>query len=337
MATPNSPLQTPTDLPKASPEPRVFVMPERYRGGAVGVAMAEPKKEEPKPAPVVARPPAPVPPKPQPPKPVAPPSHGKPKGKAFMLVGVFLLLFLGVGGFFAFRTLTKPVPAAQTPVVAETPTTSETPTQTTPTQTEPTPADANPFPTATRPGADADTDGLTDLEERLLYASDPGLPDTDGDGFLDGNEVFHGYNPTQPSPSTLMDAGLLKTYAVNAAPGEILYSIPYPASWTVTASADDPRDAVFALTTGETLTVSVEDKADAAQTLDAWHAAQSQAVPVRPSVTKGGIKTLQSEDGLTAYVDRGVSVLIFHLDPGIKGTVDYLQTFKMMLNGLALK
>ncbi len=338
MAPPNSAMQTPADLPKVLPEPRVFVMPERYRGGAVGLAMAEPKKEDPKPAPVVARPPVPLPPKPQPPKPIAPPSHGKPKGKAFALVGLLLLLALGIGGFFAFRTLSQP-----SDVVPTTPPDTSTPPVTTPVVvtppivTDPTPADPNPFPAGTRPGPDGDSDGLSDLEERLLYASDPGLPDTDADGFLDGNEVFHGYNPTQPSPSTLSDAGLLRVYFVEAAPGELLYSMPYPTAWTVTPSVADPRDAVFSLTTGESLTVSAEDKTDAAQTLDAWYAAQNQSVTVRPSTTKSGVKTLQTEDGLTIYVDRGVSVLIFHFDTGIKGTVDYLQTFKMILNGLALK
>lgn len=313
----------------------MFVMPERYRGGASGLAMAEPQKELPKPAPVVARPPVPLPPKPQPPKPSAAPVHGTSHGKVFMLVGVVVLLVVGIGGFFAFRTLSQP-DLSSTP----TPPTVQTPPVTTPIPpvvTTPVPPETDPFPTGNRPGVDTDSDGLSDLEERLLYSSDPGLPDTDADGFLDGNEVFHGYNPVLPSPSTLVDVGLLKTYKVDAAPDEVLYSIPYPTGWTVTASTEDPRDAVFALTTGETLTVSVEDKTDATQTVEAWYAEQNQPATVRPSTTKGGVRVLQTEDGLTAYADRGVSVLIFRFDTGIKGTVDYLQTFKMMLNGLALK
>lgn len=336
MAAPIPSLQTPTDLPKTLGEPRVFVMPERYRGGASGLAITDPKKEDPKPVPVVARPPAPLPPKPQPPKPMAPSSHGASQGKVFMLVGVFVLLVLGVGGFFAFRTLSQPGVSTPVAPVGTTPT-PITPTPTTPVVTEPVPSETSPFPNGTRPGIDTDTDGLSDLEERLLYASDPGLPDTDADGFLDGNEVFHGYNPVLPSPSTLAEIGLLKTYSVEAAPDELLYSIPYPTAWTVTPSVEDPRDVVFGLTTGETLTVSVEDKTDATQTVEAWYAAAAQTTPVRPSITKSGVKILQTEDGLTIYADRGVSVLIFHLDTGIKGTIDYLQTFKMILNGLALK
>ncbi len=315
MAAPTPTLQRPPDAPVSVPEPRVFVMPERYRGGAAGLAMAEPKKPEPTPVPVVARPPAPLPPKPQPPKPAASPAHGSSHGKAFVLVGIFVLLALGIGGFFVFRTLTQPAPTQTStqpvpPIVTQ-------PVPPTTTEPEPTPPPSEPFPTGTRPGLDTDTDGLSDLEERLVYLSDPGLPDTDADGFLDGNEVFHGYDPLQPSPATLVDAARVRPFVVEAGPDELLYSLPYPAAWSVTPSAEDPRDAVFAVTTGETLTVSVEDKADAAQTLEQWYAGQGLSAMVRPSTTKSGVR-------------------VFRFDTGIKGTIDYLQTFKMMLNGLEL-
>lgn len=42
---------------------------------------------------------------------------------------------------------------------------------------------------------DSDDDGLFDREEVRVYKTNPLKPDTDGDGFLDGNEVKSGYNP----------------------------------------------------------------------------------------------------------------------------------------------
>ena len=42
---------------------------------------------------------------------------------------------------------------------------------------------------------DRDGDGLTSAEEIFVYGTDPGLPDTDGDGVQDGTEVAGGTNP----------------------------------------------------------------------------------------------------------------------------------------------
>lgn len=42
---------------------------------------------------------------------------------------------------------------------------------------------------------DSDNDGLNDWEEKNIYATNPLVPDTDKDGFLDGKEVFGGYDP----------------------------------------------------------------------------------------------------------------------------------------------
>ncbi len=44
---------------------------------------------------------------------------------------------------------------------------------------------------------DPDNDGLTNAEERF-YGTDPTKADTDGDGYLDGEEVRNGYNPKGP-------------------------------------------------------------------------------------------------------------------------------------------
>lgn len=41
---------------------------------------------------------------------------------------------------------------------------------------------------------DSDKDGLTDLVEKF-YGTDPYNPDTDGDGYLDGEEVKNHFNP----------------------------------------------------------------------------------------------------------------------------------------------
>ena len=44
---------------------------------------------------------------------------------------------------------------------------------------------------------DSDNDGLADELEKI-YGTDLNNPDTDGDGFKDGEEVKNGYNPKGP-------------------------------------------------------------------------------------------------------------------------------------------
>ena len=49
---------------------------------------------------------------------------------------------------------------------------------------------------------DADHDGLNDKLE-LAFHADPTSPDTDGDGFIDGDEVNNGYDPAKPGKAKL--------------------------------------------------------------------------------------------------------------------------------------
>lgn len=50
--------------------------------------------------------------------------------------------------------------------------------------------------------ADTDRDDLADYQEVIIYNSDPLDPDTDGDGYTDGQEVKNNYNPIGPGNLT---------------------------------------------------------------------------------------------------------------------------------------
>ena len=54
-------------------------------------------------------------------------------------------------------------------------------------------------PVASDSEADPDNDGLKNWEEKI-HKTDARNPDTDGDGYLDGEEVASGYDPTIPAP-----------------------------------------------------------------------------------------------------------------------------------------
>ena len=61
-------------------------------------------------------------------------------------------------------------------------------------------------PRVVNPTFDDDADGLTNAQE-ALWGTDPNRADTDGDGFLDGEEVANNHNPTVAGPDDELPAG----------------------------------------------------------------------------------------------------------------------------------
>lgn len=72
---------------------------------------------------------------------------------------------------------------------------------------------------------DSDSDGLDDTTEVQVYNTDPNNPDTDEDGYLDGNEVRYSFNPNVSAPGDRLS----KYIEVNIKKQELTYSLgPYP-------------------------------------------------------------------------------------------------------------
>ncbi len=156
-----------------------------------------------------------------------------PKKSPFMIVGIVLaiLVVLGGGGFTAWYFLhtpttptqidnntnaesgtprvvvTTPEPVVEKPIVPPpSDNVSITPPANAPSPQpigQPnTPPPAPPVQPSPEPAPiisvkDTDADGLTDVEEVVLR-TDTLNPDTDGDGFKDGDEMRSGYDPTAP-------------------------------------------------------------------------------------------------------------------------------------------
>lgn len=312
--------------------PRIFSMPKSYRGGK------EEKLVMPKPP---VKKPLPVPPPVKPPVKKPLPIKPKKKGiKGLVIIGALLIIILGVGGYFVIQS-TQPEEAVEiptpTPVPVPVPTPTPTPIPTPDPDPDPTPTptpDPSPFPPGTAPGVDTDRDGLSDLEEEEIYNTDASSPDTDKDGFLDGNEVFHRYDPNGPIPGTLETAGIVQEYAVTPemnSPAE--YTIAYPVVWSIRAEPETPWNASFVATSGESISVVLMEK-PAGQTLRQWFDALETNEVVTSAVSKNGYDMLTSHNRLKVYVEDTDMVMVFTYDSGIKGTVDYLQTFHMMLNSV---
>jgi len=188
-------------------------------------------------------------------------------------------------------------------------------------------------PTLPPGGLDSDSDGLTDVEE-AVYGTDSHNPDTDGDGFLDGNEVFHLYNPAATAPVRLMDSGIVKQ--VQASSG---WRLLVPKDWVATLTPPDGATATIRTNSGETFTIKLENNASGLSLRD-WYDAQnkdSAPNPPREITTKGVLTGLLGGDRLTTYFAWDGKIFVIHYELGTRDFINYRTSYEMILNSLELK
>ena len=294
----------------------IHSMPKEFYDRAVKL------KEEPKsPAPApVSPPPVPVALPPVAPRVIAPPPK---RSKLGVVIAILLaLILLAVGGLGVAYYLG----VFSEPVVVE-PITEPEPIP----EPEPTPL-PEPEPVQPVSGADTDSDGLSNVEE-LMYGTDFRNPDSDGDTFLDGNEVFHRFDPRGLAPSTLLDTGAVRVLAS----ADLPFTVFYPTTWNPVSTPAALRVA-FRSTTGAGVNLLWQDKT-AETTLSSWYESQVGDVPVsrlQPTSTKEGYPALIGLDERVMYVDAGTRVYTFIYDLGDAKSIEFLQTFKMMVNSFKL-
>lgn len=267
----------------------------------------------------VAPPPAVV--TPGAPKPVLTPLPPKRRVPLALWILLVVVLLLGAGAV-AYVMLTKTPPQT----VATTPPATTLPVTTTPTPTITKPPVVTPVvPTRSK---DSDSDGLTDIEERM-YGTDYRNPDSDGDTFLDGNEVFHRYDPNGLAPSTLLDTGAVKVFSDTLLP----FTVYYPISWQ---SSIDAAKSTVTFKTPNVASVLVTWGANEKDlTVEDWvlkNVKGADITTLKASYTKEGYYTLRSKDDLVAYLDLGTSVCTMTYSLNSSTEISYIQTFAMMVN-----
>jgi len=198
--------------------------------------------------------------------------------------------------------------------------------------TVPTPPPVVEVPKLPPAGLDTDSDGLSDVEE-ALYGTNSRKPDTDGDGFLDGNEVFHLYNPNGRAPGKLIEAGLVKEVK-----GSVGWTMLIPTSWTLKLTNEDGSQAVIETGHPETFTVAVKDNPQSLPIVQ-WYMAdhpdvqESQILQYR---SKKGYEGIIGPDLLTTYIPWGNKVFVFTYGLNGQPFINYRTTYSMMLNSLVL-
>lgn len=312
-------------------EAQIFSMPERYQHGAEA-SLIEPRKAEKKIVQSSTAPPPPPPPPPPKPQVMAKKGGMSTTTKIILISGgVFIVLLLVFAGYIFFGSQEETTTTATTtqqsvsrPAPEPEPAPEPTP------EPEPEPQPQSPFDIQVTPGTDSDSDGLSDVEENGVYKTNARMPDTDNDGFLDGNEVFHRYNPGGTAPGTLLESGLVLAYQGEA--GLSAYEIYYPSVWKIEKIENE---LVIDAKTGEGFRITSEIKLNT-QSIATWVEEYVGLEDYLETQTKNGLNMVQSENQLMAYVDLGNGVLILKYDTGTKTRVDYLQTFQMMLNSIRI-
>jgi len=345
---PTGGLDKPAGAPSGAPpsEPVIHVIPEKFYGAATKMRVVA-KKEPPKPPP--GPPPAPG---------AAPPPRPR-KSKlmpVLLIVGVVLLLGGGGAAYYFLVLAKKPaqqvavnqnVNTAPKPVCGDNKCDSSESSLTCPADCGPPkpvcgdnkcdssedfkgcPADCQP--PEPKPGLDSDSDGVTDIEELNVYNTDPYIPDSDRDSFIDLNEILNLFDPAKPRPSMLRDNSGVTLYR-NA---ELAFELLYPTRWTKRESSDQGT-IFFTAPSGEFIQVLIEPNAEGESLMD-WYLTQSPSVrssDVQIFKTPGGYDQILSPDRFTAFVASGHRIFVISYNLGAALEIQFKATFSMMVNSL---
>lgn len=178
----------------------------------------------------------------------------------------------------AATTTPEPIPAPATPTEPVLPATSLTP------------------PAMSR---DSDADSLTDLEE-VIMGTLVTNPDTDGDGYKDGNEILNGFSPTTAGNAKITTSPFIAVLKADLS-GEGIETI-YPKSWQTSVLAD-AKQAMITAETGEIIRISIRPNPQSLNVIT-WYLQDHPEVPMSQlkTVEAGGLSGIYTPNGLTAYL-----------------------------------
>jgi len=180
---------------------------------------------------------------------------------------------------------------------------------------------------------DTDSDNLTDLEENLAGTS-PTNPDTDGDGFKDGDEIDSGYSPIIKGGGTaskLENAAFLKTFSTDFVDDN--FSTLIPKKWQV-STFKSTKQVIITADTGEVIKISVKDNTERKSAMD-WYMKNNAGVSAisLKQIEYGDFSGVMSPDGLSAYMSDSMKTKLYIfeyiMDNGTQ--MRYPNVFRMII------
>lgn len=183
---------------------------------------------------------------------------------------------------------------------------------------------------------DSDLDGLTDVEENL-YGTDPQKADTDGDSYLDGQEIVNGYNPLGAGRLEDMPAG--KNIVTKYTSPTLNFTVLYPASWVQGNDSANPGGVIFSTTTGEFISISAQDNPAGLSARD-WYLAESPGIDTTKveSVTNWAknLEGVKSLDGTTVYYVKDTKAYVINYNTNVLSEANFFSTFEMVYRSFQL-
>lgn len=185
-------------------------------------------------------------------------------------------------------------------------------------------------------GLDSDKDTMPNIEE-LIYKTDLHNQDSDGDDYMDGQEVANLYNPLTGNLSKIIDSNLVKQY-LNP---EYNYTFFYPAVWNV-ISADNDRKISVISPEGEFIEIILIDN-PYGYTAENWYLDQ---IPMEykhkiEKIWANSFRGVKSLDEMSVYLtlisgDRSFIYSISYI-VGSRTQMSFPATFQMLSRSFDIK
>lgn len=342
------PPQVEVPLGTSAPEEerlRISTIPEDFYGGK-DPAVYSTKKPVSAPEPVELTPPPPPEPEPEEEAPIVTPPPKKPSGLVVAII-IVVLAILGATGYYLysvgfFAAEEAPAEPIPTPTPIEEPELIEEPEEEPEIieEQEEEPEDPVRTPTSTRTAQiefppvlltdsnDLDFDELTDAEEEVL-GTDPGIWDTDEDGYYDGLEVMNLYNPTGFAPIRIIDSRIVQEF-INPL---WEYRAYYPETWTSAVVDNSARDVLFSSITGDYIAVYVRAM-EPGEDLTRWIIRQApgqRITDLEQFENRFQIEGYTRSDGLVAYFTVNDLMYVIAYYPSAGSDVRFRNIMEMVV------
>jgi nitrate reductase NapE component len=183
-------------------------------------------------------------------------------------------------------------------------------------------------------GDDDDNDGLTNTEE-LLFATKFALPDSDFDGYLDGEELISLYDPLNDGAKLVENTDAVSVYT-----NELFnYSVLYPAQWLAEEKSVDFKETIFYDDeNGDFFKIQVSDNPQDL-TIQEWYSYFSPGSNVSDLEYFGSdnFVGVQTKDGFNIYIAVENQIYIISYILVNTEELNYFTTFKMFSNSFEIK